>query len=723
MSLPCIAGFIESTPCSPLLINVPDNLVSYFVTRKGLLDDIFANLLHDRPKRPVILLGMGGVGKTQLVLDLCRQAKENTKFKVMVWIDATSPVSVMQSYKTAAKKFSKCDQDMDDEDVISLVKDNLSDRKDPWLLVFDNYDNPKAFESRSIRHYIPSGKHSHILFTSRHADTARLGHTIEVSNMREMESLELLLQREPLNDEEIADGHRVASVLGYLALALDQAGAYIRKRRMSLRDFVPDYQRRKDLILQEIPDEWEYCRSIEGDERETRLRVFTTWELSYQQISGHELDKMAKDHLLMLAAFFDTKLISAKYFQALFDSERPEWMELYSSEGEWDISKLRDVLAEFRKLSLLQLSENNADDLAFSIHPVVRDWIILRKHKDERQHYAGELITALTAYLKGVDIDLLSLETKQETVSHVDVCIQHDAELLIEHPSKAVNLSFYSACLFAKFYGAQGRYDEAEELYGRALAGSEEELGPKHPKILTIIMNLGNVYRFQGRYNEAKELYERALAGSEETLGPKHLKTLTIIMNLGNVYLNQGRYGEAEELYGRALAGSEEELGPKHPDTLKIIMNLGNVYLSQSRYNEAEKLYKQALIGREEKLGAKHPDILRMMESVAIIYGKQGQYNEAEKLFKQVLIGREEKLGAKHPDTLSTVENLAIIYANQGRYNEAEELCKQALIGMEEKLGVKHPDTLGMVENLAIIHERQGRYDEAEELYKKFQRK
>ena len=154
-------------------------------------------------KESVVLLGMGGSGKTQLALELCRQAKEDLGYMAVFWVNASSPVSVSQSYKAIAKKISKVQQDdADSEDVISLVQDTLREWTHPWLFIFDNYDNPKAFQTSSVRHYIPGGKEGRILFTSRHEDSAQLGHKIEVSGMTDDESLKILLQRPPLNDEE-----------------------------------------------------------------------------------------------------------------------------------------------------------------------------------------------------------------------------------------------------------------------------------------------------------------------------------------------------------------------------------------------------------------------------------------------------------------------------------------------------------------------------------------
>ena len=272
---------------------------------------------------------MGGAGKTQLALSFCRQAEKDLDFRTVIWIDASSPVSVMKSYKVVAKQLLESTQDdANDDDTISSVKDALQELKGSWLLVFDNYDNPKAFQNHNIRTYIPGGPNGHILFTSRHEDSARLGYKIEISRMSEEESLELLLQRQPRNEDELFYGRKTASLLGHLALALDQASAYISVRKLTLRQFIPHYLERQEIILKEIPDEWEYRRAINEEEKETELRVFTTWELSFEQISGCPEEKDGKEHLLTLTAFFDVTLISEKYFQAHFNSDRPEWMEI-----------------------------------------------------------------------------------------------------------------------------------------------------------------------------------------------------------------------------------------------------------------------------------------------------------------------------------------------------------------------------------------------------------
>ena len=67
----------------------------------------------------------------------------------------------------------------------------------------------------------------------------------------------------------------------------------------------------------------------------------------------------------------------------------------------------------------------------------------------------------------------------------------------------------------------------------------------------------GRALRNQGKYDEAEPLYQRALAIREKALGPDHPDVAESLNNLAELYSNQGKYAEAEPLYKRALAIDE----------------------------------------------------------------------------------------------------------------------------------------------------------------------
>jgi tetratricopeptide (TPR) repeat protein len=654
--------------------NVPRRAVTYFVTRTEVQKELNV-WLQQPPSHIFILQGMGGTGKTQLAFRCCQKAKE-IGFMATLWINAASPSTVIQSYRSILHLISPGNETAsNDSEAILRAQNKIERWVGRWLIVFDNYDNPEAFTSRSIREFIPLGETGYILFTSRHEDSSRLGRCIRLSRMTEDESVELLLQGLASTPKENSEGVEVAAILGNLALALDQAGAYIRSRGLLLNQFAAHYQKRKRAVLEEIPDEWEYRRDKKNSDKEQCLSVFTTWEMSLNLIKGGPKEKRQKVDFLTLAAFLDPQYISERYFRAYStNGNGVKWKSLFTNVETWDSDRFGDLLAEFRRLSLIELINRRDNEHAFSIHPLICDWMKFRKGVETRSRII-ELTNMLATFLETHNFDDLPLEVNQETTRHVEAWVEANENILQDSYETILTMPRKSIGLFASLYWSQGRYEEAERLYRRALEGWEEMLGPKHLDTLGAVYNLARVYWSQGRYEEAERLYQRALEGWEETLGPKHPETLRTVQNLAIVYWSQGRYEEAERLYRRALDRWEEMLGPKHPDTLGTVEGLAGVYRGQGRYKEAERLYRRSLEGREEALGPKHPDTLRTVEGLAGVYRSQGRYEEAEGLYLRALEGYEEKLGSKHPGTLATVQGLAGVYRSQGRHEEAKRLC------------------------------------------------
>src|ERR1700728_4076126 len=130
-----IAGSAQSIADAPFRINVPQISVSHLVARQALLAEMSDRFLNHTSSRTIVLLGMGGSGKTQLALEFCRQAEESLGFMAIIWIDASSPASVAQSYKIIAKNISKDRQDDVESDItISLVHNTLRGWKRWWLV-------------------------------------------------------------------------------------------------------------------------------------------------------------------------------------------------------------------------------------------------------------------------------------------------------------------------------------------------------------------------------------------------------------------------------------------------------------------------------------------------------------------------------------------------------------------------------------------------------------
>jgi Tfp pilus assembly protein PilF len=60
-------------------------------------------------------------------------------------------------------------------------------------------------------------------------------------------------------------------------------------------------------------------------------------------------------------------------------------------------------------------------------------------------------------------------------------------------------------------------------MYVQALAGHEKVLEPDHTSTLAVAVNFGSLFCRQGRLDEAERMYQRALTGIDNALGSEHM--------------------------------------------------------------------------------------------------------------------------------------------------------------------------------------------------------
>ena len=114
----------------------------------------------------------------------------------------------------------------------------------------------------------------------------------------------------------------------------------------------------------------------------------------------------------------------------------------------------------------------------------------------------------------------------------------------------------------------QGKFDQAEVLYQRAVEVEQKNFGQDHPEVATTLMSLAALYRARGNGDGAAQTYRRALALIEKSLGaqdPLALEARARLAELGGPAEATGHYQilvvrtreEAEDLRRKIAAGQE----------------------------------------------------------------------------------------------------------------------------------------------------------------------
>ena len=262
--------------------NVPHKRNPLFTGRDELLDELRKSLVAGRATaltQPKAIHGLGGIGKTQTAVEYAHRHRDD--YQIVWWIQAQEPAMLTADLAALAQALDLPEKDERDMRIVVEATIRALESKSGWLLIFDN-----AEDAESVKPFIPQG--GHVLITSRSSVWRGVAEPQPVETMKPDKAVEFLLKRTGLTDDNKAV--ELVKELGYLPLALEQAGAYIDAHSHSFASYLDLFTKRQQEMLKlgklstELPD-----------------TVATTWELSFQEVE-HACPAAAE--LLNLCAFF-----------------------------------------------------------------------------------------------------------------------------------------------------------------------------------------------------------------------------------------------------------------------------------------------------------------------------------------------------------------------------------------------------------------------------------
>ncbi|KAK2600175.1 hypothetical protein QQS21_005120 [Conoideocrella luteorostrata] len=686
----------------------------YFIAREGEIADMRRVLSSDGSRREVVLHGLGGIGKTQLAVAYTKRYRD--EYTAIFWFNVKDKASVQQSFAKVAwqilqqhsdaSSLGALDLQRNHDKVVEAVKAWLSlPGNTRWLVVYDNYDNPKLANHKSntginIDCLLPTAYQGSIIITTR-LSQVNIGHPIRVRKLESpddnLKILSLTSGREGLCND--VGARKLMEKLDGLPLALATAGAYLRHTPTSLANYLRYYEESWTRLHLSTPSLGSY---------EDRT-LCSTWQVSYQQIQGK--NPLAA-YLLQWWAYFNNEDIWFELFQVIGE-DSPEWACDLADELNFNaaIGTLHDY-----GLVEPHTSVDLIESRGYSIHGCLHSWTI-HVLNQERNSYLSKLAVKCIASRVPPQNKAQFWLLQRRLLSHAVFCC---ATIQSSDENEDLNWAFYNLGIL---YADQGKLQEAEKIYLRALQGYEKAWGLDHTSTLNIVNNLGILYADQGKLQEAEKMYLRALQGKEKAWGLDHTSTLNIVNNLGILYADQGKLQEAEKMYLQALQGKEKAWGLDHILTLDTVNNLGNLYVKQGKLQEAEKMYLRALQGYEKAWGPDHTSTLNIVNNLGALYADQGKLQEAEKIYLRALQGYEKAWGPDHILTLDTVNNLGNLYVKQGKLQEAEKLLLRALQGYEQAIGPqgisRYQPAINTRLNLGALLWDQGHILEARRYYQR----
>ena len=351
-----------------------------FTGRSTELEKMEHKLFATKDCQRLAVVGLGGVGKTQLALEFAYTVKENRSNYSIFWMPALSMEIFEQACAGIVRRLGIAQVAEGKEDMKELVKQHLSGKTSgQWLLIVDNADDKNIlFGSEridSIADYLPQSEQGLVVFTTRTREVAvalARQDLIELQTMSQQEALDFLrtslIRKHLLGDDSVMT--ELLHELTCLPLAIAQAAAYLNINEISIAEYLRLLRSTErdtiSLLSREFHDDTRYKGS--------KNAVATTWLVSFNQILEH--DPTAAD-LLSFMSCIEPKAI-------------PQSM-LPTADLEEQLVHAIGTLCAYALV--VRRADHNAYDLHRLVHVAAKSWLRAHGLEAEKTEKAIEHVT------------------------------------------------------------------------------------------------------------------------------------------------------------------------------------------------------------------------------------------------------------------------------------------------------------------------------------------
>ncbi|MBF0394880.1 MAG: tetratricopeptide repeat protein, partial [Alphaproteobacteria bacterium] len=439
--------------------------------------------------------GLAGIGKSLLAEEYALRFGPAHPGGVF-WLNAAAGGRDPQ-VTAIAKGLGAIRDETDMAVVEGRLRRHLADQP-PYLWVVD--DLPPGAEVAVLRQWIAPTPNGRSLITTRGATLDGTGTIVPLGVLEPDEALQLLAKhKRPDGPREKAFAAEIVTLLGAHALAVDVAGAAVRK--MGYAAFL-------DALRDPDDDALDLAKELAPQLPNDHETSIAATLLS----SVRRLDDDAR-RVLRLASILAPAPIPRRLVSDVFErllGEKPG---------------RRTALTAVDAAEKESLLEDSDQDIL--VHALVSRTMRFHDPADEALRLAA--IAAVAAVMPGV-ADIREHAALQDWVAHARVLSEGADDL------EAADLLGW----VARYDRERGAYRAAEARYRRQMGIRERFLGTEHPDTLTAMNNLAGTLWAQGDLAGARAFEEQVLSVRRRVLGEEHPATLTSMNNLAGTLGAQG---------------------------------------------------------------------------------------------------------------------------------------------------------------------------------------
>ena len=665
-------------PNPELISNAPHGNQN-FSGREGFLErlrDLLGQGMEDKP--PVVLVGMQGSGKSEIVREFVRRFRSD--YDLIWWISADRPEKVESSLEelaaTLAERFPDHRSPEADPVLAALRAGRPLNR---WLLVYDNAGPPGALDA-----LIPHD-HGHVIITSYDRDWEAYGHRrcLQVGPFSEDEVVELF--RDRLSEIDAETALALSRRLGHLPAQLHRALEWLNSGQ------------RLDGAAEAVA---EYTRLL--DEREPSV-VRGAGSFEERLSSSLALDELEQYHpaslcLIRLAAHLSPDGVP----EDLLRSPRAV-SEYTEADPRYRTGRVNFNHVHFQ-LTRVLLMDFDRQLKMFSVHPAVQEVVRDRIPAGERARVRESVRQVLASYAPH--------DEEADDPRH-DHRYQNLRWQIVPSGASLSGDDEVRRWLVnqVRYHHRKGELEAALELGTPLLSAWTDTFGERDRLRLHLATQLANVHRSRGEHREAGRLNSRTLELQREVLGERHPFTLLTRRGMGADLRALGRFASAlehdRETYSAYLAGR----GPHHQHTLLAEHNLALSLSAAGDYAEALRVGEGAHRVTREILGHRHPYTWILSSATATYRRRTGEYVMAHRQIHQAAGMLRRTIGELSSHTLHARKELAVNERLVGDPEQALERIRRTHEQHRGEYGDEHPRSLAMALALAAGLAAADRYD------------
>ncbi len=691
-----------------------------FIGREKLLKDIESSLQNNWQKgfkrsAASICAGMGGIGKTHLALQYIHHSQY--PYTLRVWFPAENTEQLKQEYFKFAKKLGYPEEYSTFEEVLFFVK-NWLEKNPGWLIVYDNANSYKEIQS-----FLPEAG-GHVLITSRQRFWPDTFPIIPINVMSEKEAFDLLTSAiKKTRSGETKEISKLAKVLGYLPLALSQAGAYIHQNQISVSKYLELYKAHELELLSDHPT----------SALANNANVATTWNISLaklvQEANENHEPTYALD-LIMVAAYLTPENISRELLLTWLKEAYPNleshelifnrtigqlWKySLIHTDGEnsMGIHRLLQTVLRTQHNKILKINKLEYPARTISwFDKILKSCLMYYKSKN----LEGELRDPnLLSHLQTLELhaQLLNMDTPRSSLGRFENSIGQtffsmgDLKSSLKHFMRSLEIGEnpmvldhkrriigYACNNIGMVLDWMGDPKKAKIYLERSLHMAQEY--PKEYDFLEITMsNLGQAYRHLGELQKAKELLETSAKLIENRQGEGYGKdgvwAALNLCQLAEVYGDLGKSIEARRAFEKALVIREKYFGKNDRKIAETLIGLAEAQVNVGNPKAAKEALERSLDIFEKDYGKGHILTANVMTALGGVYRELGDNSLSKKILEEALRIRKQHYGPVHLHVIETCSELGKTHLNMGNFHQAKTILEEVKNFQSQYYGEDH---------------------------------